>query len=105
VRRGDHGAEIEPVAAHEERHPGRRQDAPEQRVPTCRGDPGGQRRLEHLARFARVADDQHLWRLGTRDGRSRTAEAERELGRQELARNAADPVGPEQAPRRRGLFH
>ena len=60
VRGRDHRRQLEPVAAHEQRSGRRRQDPAEQCV-TARGcDTGGDRRLEHLARLARVADDQHL---------------------------------------------
>ena len=70
-----------------------------------RGDTGRERGLEHLARLARVAHDQHLRRLRARDRRGRAAEAERQLGGQELARDPADPVGPEEAPLGRGTLH
>ena len=60
VRGGDHRAQVEPVAAHEDRRGRRRQHAGQQRLPARRGDAGAQRRLEHLARDPRVAHDQHL---------------------------------------------
>ena len=60
---------------------------------------GAERGLEHLAGLARVADDEHPRAL--RAGLQRSlgeglAERERELGRQQLPRDASDAVGPEQ---------
>ena len=52
--------------------------------------------LEHLARLARVADDEHARASASRLQRGGAAEAERELGGEQLARDAADAVGPEQ---------
>src|ERR1700709_1100628 len=46
-------------AADRERAGGGRQDAAERRLAARGGDAGGQRGLEHLARLAGVADDQH----------------------------------------------
>jgi hypothetical protein len=60
------------------------------------GDPRRERGLEHLARLARVAHDQDLRVLGRRCERRRAAEPQGELGSQELTRDAADPIGPEQ---------
>ena len=70
-----------------------------------RGDTGRERGVEHLARLARVAHDQHLRRLRARNRRGRAAQAERHFCGQEVARDAADPVGPEEAPLSRGTLH
>ena len=59
-------------------------------------DPGGERRLEHLAGLARVAHDQNLRVLAGDVSAAARPSFEGELGGQELARHAADPVGPEQ---------
>ena len=59
VRGREHDAEVEAVAADQQRRAGRRQHAAEQRLAAGGGDAGGDRRLEHLARLARVADDEH----------------------------------------------
>ena len=77
---------------------GRGQDAAEQHVAAGRGDAGGERRLEHLARLARVADDQDLRRaVALAQLRRRgAAEREREVGREQLAGDAADAVGSEE---------
>ena len=98
VRGGDDDAEVEPVAADQQRRAGRRQHAAEQRLAAGGGDPGGHGGLEHLARLARVADDEHA--RGARGEAARAVAArasdERELGGEELARDAADAVGAEQ---------
>ena len=67
--------------------------------------PGGDGGLEHLARLARVADDQHARgrAVGALDARGGGAgERQRELGGEELARDAADAVGAEQPARGAG---
>ncbi len=87
-----------PVAADQQRRAGRGQDAAEQRLAARGGDARGDRRLEHLAGLARVADDQHargaVRRVHPRGGRAR--QREREFRGEELARDAADAVGAEQ---------
>ena len=98
VVRGRHdGRQVEAVAAHE--HGGARggQHAAEQRVSSAGGDAGRERGLEHLARLARVADDQDLRaRPPARSSAAARPSAEGQVGGQELARDPADPVGPEQ---------
>ena len=99
VRGAEHGREVELVAAQQQRGGGRRQDAAEQDLAAGGGDARGQGRLEHLARLARVADDEHARVLGAAlagDRRRGAAEAEREVGGELLAGDAADAVGPEQ---------
>ena len=94
-----HDAEVEPVAADQQRRARRRQHAAEQRLAAGGGDAGGDRGLEHLARLARVADDEHArGARRRRDARRGGAgERQREVGGEELARDAADAVGAEQA--------
>ena len=88
VRGRDDGGEVEAVAADEDRGGRRRQHAGEQRVAARLGDPGGERRLEHRPRLARVADDQHLGPRRVDSRRRGAAERERELGGQHLAGDA-----------------
>ena len=98
VRGRDHGAEVEAVTPHGDRRRRRRGDAAELDVDAGRRQPGGQRRLEHRARLARVAHDQRAGaRAGQRPGGA--AETERELGGQDLAGRAAHAVGAEVATR------
>jgi hypothetical protein len=102
VRRREHDAEVEPVAADQQRRAGRRQDAAEQRLAARRGDARGHGGLEHVAGLARVADDQRARRV--RDlirhaGRRRPREGHRELRGEELAGDAADAIGAEQGAR------
>ena len=100
VRGRDHGREVEPVAADQQRRGGRRQDAGEQRVASGRGHARGDRRLEHLAGLARVADDQDLRALVPRASATAVArQRKRELGRQEMSRAAADAVRAEELAR------
>ena len=92
VRRRDHGCEVQSVAANQQRGRRCREHARQQRVSARGGDPGGDRRLEHLAGLPRVPHDQHLRALllGVRDRGPR--ESERQLGRQELPCAATDAV-------------
>ena len=52
------------MTAQQQRRRRRRQHTAEQHVAAGGGDAGGDRGLEHLARLARVADDQDL-RMGS----------------------------------------
>jgi hypothetical protein len=106
VRRGQHDREREPVAAHQQRRAGGRQDPAEHRLAAGRGDAGRDGGLEHLTGLARVADHEHARRpvvtAGGGDARRGGArQRERELGRHLLAGDAADAVGAEQLAARR----
>ena len=96
VGRGHHRREVEAEATREQRGSGRGKHATEEGVPAARGDARGERRLEHLARFARVPDDQDLRGLGTRDAGRRTPQGGGQLGREELAGDAANAVRSEE---------
>ncbi len=96
VRGRQHDGEVEAVAADQQRRRRRRQHAAQQRVAAGRADARCERRLQHLARLARVAHDQHLRALHAGVAGRRAPERERELGGQELAGDAANAVGPEQ---------
>jgi hypothetical protein len=96
VRGRDDDRHVEPVPAHQHGCARCGQHAAEQRVPSAGGDAGRERGLEHLAGLARVADDQDLGVLGRRRERGGAPEPEGEIRGQEIARDAADPVGPEQ---------
>ncbi len=98
VRRRDDRGHVELVAAQQQRRRRGRQHSAEQRVAARRGDPCGDRRLEHLARLAGVADDQHLRPLGACLLHRGPRQCERELGRQELSGAAPDTVRAEQLP-------
>ena len=89
--------EVEAEAAQEQRGARGGKHAAEQRVAAAGRDPRRERRLEHLARLAGVAHDQHLRRLGGRDLRRGAPEREREIGREEVPRYAADAVRAEEA--------
>jgi hypothetical protein len=104
VRRADHGGQVEAVTGEQQRRARGRQDSAEQHVAACCGGARGQRGLEHLARLARVADDEHPRAVhagiaGRADGGA--AERERELGGQLLPGHTADTVRAEQTPARR----
>src|SRR2546423_474412 len=96
VRGGDTDAGVES----QERHGGRRHDAGEHRRAARRRDPARERVCELLAGGTRVASDEDA--AAARPERGRLAEALDELGRQELAHDAADTVGAEVAPRHGG---
>ena len=96
VRGRDDRGEVEAEAADQHRGAGRGKHPAEQSVPAGGGDAGGQRGLEHLARLARVADDQDLRDFGSGDARRGAAEGRGELGREELAGDAAHAVGSEE---------
>jgi hypothetical protein len=96
VRRRDDRREVKAQAADQQRCRRRRQDAAEQHVPAGGGDPGGERRLEHRARLARVADDEHA-RVRPADlACRRGAQGEPQLGRQHLTGDASDTIGAEE---------
>ena len=80
----------------QQRRAGRGQHAAEQDVAARGGDAGGQGGLEHLAGLARVADDEHARSVGLGLQRGGAAEGERQLRGQQLARDAANAVGPEE---------
>ena len=92
VRGRDDDAEVE----REQRDGRRRQDAAEDAVAAGRDDAARERLLELDARGARVAADEDLRRA--RPERRRAAEPLDELGRQELAHDAADAIGAEVPP-------
>ena len=97
VRGRQHDREVEPVTLDQQRRAGRRQDAAEQRLAPGRGDARGDGGLEHLARLARVPDDQDTRGVVGRDARGgRAGEREGQFGRQELARDTAHTVGAEE---------
>ena len=93
VRRGDDHAEIEP----EQRGRGRRDDACEDGRASRRRDTARERLFELLAGRPRVAADEDATASGPE--RRRLAELLDELGGEELADDAADPVGAEVAAR------
>ncbi len=64
VRGRDHDREVESVAAQKEGRSRGRQNSAQQGMATGSGDPGGQRRLEHVTRLAGVPNDQDLWLSG-----------------------------------------
>jgi hypothetical protein len=72
-------------------------------VPPAAGRSGGERRLEHLAGLARVADDENLRCLAAADAGGRAPERGGELGGEELAGDAANAVGAEELARRDAL--
>ena len=92
VRRRDDDAEVEP----EQRDRRRRHDAC-QHGAAGRCDTARERLLELLARGARVAADEDAAAPGPE--RRRLAQLLDELGRHELAHDAADSIGAEVAPR------
>ena len=69
VRCGDRDAGVGAQAARQERDAGRRHRADQQHVHAHRAEPGGERRLEHVARQARVlADDDLVAAIAGRSG-------------------------------------
>ena len=92
----DDGGEVEAVLADQQRRRGGRQDATEQHVPARGGDAGGERRLEHRAGLARVADDEHARLVLAQPADDGVAEAERQVGGEHIAGGAAHAVGAEQ---------
>ena len=60
------------------------------------GDPGGEPGLQHRARLARVADDQHLRALGLGLRGRGAAQRDRKLGGQLLPGDPTDAVGSEE---------
>ena len=96
VRGRHHAGEVEAEAADEQRRARRGEYARDQRVPACRGNPGGQRGLEHLAGLACVADDQDLGSVRRRPGGGRTAERQREVGSEKVADGSTNAIGAEE---------
>jgi hypothetical protein len=98
---GDDRGALEPEPAHEDRGGGRGQHAGQQRLAPGGGHAGGQRALEHRAGLTGVADDEQAGPLGLRGGPGAldhgAAEAQGQLGGQQLAGHPADAVGPEQS--------
>jgi hypothetical protein len=98
VRGGDDDAEVEPVAAISSGRR-RREHAARAGLPARGGHAGGHRALEHLARLARVADDEDRGALAGSRSVAAGPERERQLGGQELARDPADAVRAEERAR------
>ena len=97
VRRGDDHAEVEP----EQGNRGRRHDACQHRGASCRCDTPRERLLELFARGPRVAADEDAASPGPE--RRRLSQLLEQLGRHELAHDAANSIGSEVAPRHAGL--
>jgi hypothetical protein len=98
VRGGQHHAGTRGRAAGEVGDTRRGQHPDGDGVTTGGGDAGDHRRLEHVARPARVAPDEDrgpLLALLVQHGDERAPERERDLGGQVDVRLAADPVGAE----------
>jgi hypothetical protein len=96
VRRRDDGRQVEPVAADEQRRGRGRQHAALQHVAAGGRDARRQRRLQHLAGLAGVADDQHLRALDGRLDRDGTTQPQGEVRSEDLAGDPADAVGSEE---------
>jgi hypothetical protein len=96
VRRRHDGGHVEPVAPHEHGRAGSGQDAADQGVAAPGGDARSERGLQHLTGVARVADDQDLRVVHRQRERRRPAEFQGQVGTEELSRDPADPVRPEQ---------
>ncbi len=98
----DHDAEIGPHRPGEITDRRGRHRPEQQDVHAGRGQPGGQRVLEHVAREARVLADHHAMRgaaLAAEPAAGGGAEAQRQLGRHRMAVGAtADPVRAEERP-------
>ena len=99
VRGGQHHAEVEPVAAHEQRRGRGGQNTSQQGGSARLGDAGRSGRLEHVAGLARVPQDEDLWPPPTRRRPADRGGGERqgELGGDVLARDPAHAVGAEEA--------
>jgi hypothetical protein len=100
VRRADDDARVGAHRRRDERDPGRRQRPHEQDVGARRDDARLQRRLEHVARQARVLadDDAPGPRRVTEPLRDRLAQPQRDLGGHGiLVGDTADAVGAEEA--------
>jgi hypothetical protein len=100
-------AEVIAAALHQQRSGGRRQDAAEQRLSTSRRDARRHRGFEHRPRFTGIADHEHArWRSALDAGGRGARQGERQLGGEELARDAAYAVRAEELPRgRAGRSH
>ena len=95
----DDGRHLQLVAANQQWRGGRRKHAADQRVAAGGRDPRRDGRLEHLARFARVADDQDLWPRVLRPDDRCPGERQRKLGGQKLPGAATDTVRAEKLAR------
>ena len=93
--RQDH-AEVKAITLDQHRRSRGGQDTAEQDVAAAGRDPRGDARLEHLARLAGVADDEHLGTLGVDPLRRGTSQCQGQLCGHDLAGRAADPVRAEQ---------
>ena len=90
-------AEVEAVAADEQRRGGRRQHAAEQHLaarPRRRPAASAASSISPDSRVSRMTSTRGL--LAGDDGRGGAAEREREVGREDLAGDAADAVGAEE---------
>ena len=83
------------MTADQQRRGGRRKHAGEQRVAARGRGSGGDRGLEHLARLARVADDQDLRMRRPGARHRRTGKRQRQVCGEEVAGTATDPVRAE----------
>ena len=93
MRSGHDDADVEAVLGDKQRRRGGWQHAAKQRLAAGRGDPCSQRRFEHLAGLARVANHEHA-RASTSSLLGRRApERQRQLGRQLFASEPANTVG------------
>src|SRR5947209_16908878 len=90
------------MAADEQRRRRSRQHTPDERVTARRGDAGRDRRLEHLARLARVANDQDPRALRPAVGDGGAGQRQREVRGQEVSGLATDAVRAEKLPRHTG---
>ena len=96
VRGRDHRRQVEAMATDENRRGGRRQHPGDQGVAAGLGDSGGEARLEHRPGLARVANDQDLRVRRVAGGGGGAAQRHGQLGRHDIAGDAADAVGSEQ---------
>ena len=91
-------ARSKPCVAISSGAPGVGRTPPRKHVAAGGRDARRERGLEHLARLAGVADDEHpgVLRADLLDGRA--AQRERELGGEQLTGDAADAIRAEQPP-------
>ena len=93
---GDHRREVKAVPGEEQRRGRGRKHAGQQRIAAARGHARGDRRLEHLARLARVANDQDLGAVRRDPLHRRPRQLERELRAQKVTGAATDAIGTEE---------